>query len=461
MEPEDFDMKARKANEETFPPFENEAWDKMELLLDKHLPQKKDKRRFFFWWFAALIPVALITGYFLVIQPATEISVSSKPGNSFDEINNKQSVYPQTKTQKKIPDIIPKKVDVPKTNKTTIEEDNKGTRPINLIEKDDHKTAYNKPSGDNVFKNRLNITTDRYSNKSTLKKGFKSTGSTLFSQQDHISKLRENEIEMNKNIEAQPPSNSLNTNKEKDKPESPETNILLAGKGNNNDVTPASDTATTAKVNNPLKSNNKSVAKTKTSKHNFYLNLTSGLEANGTSPDNLGALKPVYGAGLQYSLAKAFVRAGVVITNKIYVAKDKDYTRKSGTWMSAVTFDNIVAKCKVIEVPLSIGYTVVSNKKTNGYITAGTSAYFMKKEEYQFYFKNGSGNDTTRSANFSNNSNHYFSSLNLSAGIEQTITNKLSLIAEPFVKVPLKGIGFGKVKLYSGGILLTAKLRLK
>ncbi len=40
-EPEDFDMKARSANEDTFPPFEDGSWDKMELLLDQHLPQKK------------------------------------------------------------------------------------------------------------------------------------------------------------------------------------------------------------------------------------------------------------------------------------------------------------------------------------------------------------------------------------------------------------------------------------
>ena len=66
MDPEDFDMKARNANEDTFPPFEEGAWDKMELLLDQHLPQKKDKRRFFFWWLAALIPIGLVAGYFLI-----------------------------------------------------------------------------------------------------------------------------------------------------------------------------------------------------------------------------------------------------------------------------------------------------------------------------------------------------------------------------------------------------------
>ena len=68
----------------------------------------------------------------------------------------------------------------------------------------------------------------------------------------------------------------------------------------------------------------------------------------------------------------------------------------------------------------------IKNKKKAVYITAGNSSYFMKKEDYQFYFKNTSGNDTTRNANFTNNSSHYFSSINLSAGIEKKISNSLS-----------------------------------
>ena len=82
----------------------------------------------------------------------------------------------------------------------------------------------------------------------------------------------------------------------------------------------------------------------------------------------------------------------------------------------------------------------------NDYVTAGTSAYFMKKEDYQFYFKGQSGNDTTRGASFTNNSNHLFSSVNLSAGIEQKVNSKLSITSEPQIKIPVSGIGFGKIK---------------
>ena len=85
----------------------------------------------------------------------------------------------------------------------------------------------------------------------------------------------------------------------------------------------------------------------------------------------------------------------------------------------------------------------------------------MKQEDYQFYFKGQSGNDTTRAAGFKNNSNHYFSSINLSAGIEQKVNARVSITAEPQIKIPVRGIGFGKIKLDGIGMLLSVKIKLK
>lgn len=212
---------------------------------------------------------------------------------------------------------------------------------------------------------------------------------------------------------------------------------------------------------NKIKSRSETVAKKGAVKNNFYVTFSSGLESSGTGISNLGAVKPVYGAGLQYSSGKFFVRTGVLVTKKIYAAKDKDYNRKAGTWMSNVKFDNINANCKVLEVPVTVGYQIRSNKKINVYVAVGSSSFFMKQEDYRFYFKGQSGNDTTRAATFKNNSNHYFSSINLYAGIEQKVTGKLSITAEPQIKIPVSGIGFGKIKLYGAGVLMTAKVKLK
>jgi hypothetical protein len=54
---------------------------------------------------------------------------------------------------------------------------------------------------------------------------------------------------------------------------------------------------------------------------------------------------------------------------------------------------------------------------------------------------------------------HYFSVLSLAAGYEYHPGNRVSLSAGPFVNIPLKGIGFGKMKLSSAGLQLNLAIK--
>lgn len=431
MEQEDFDMKLKKANNEifpAFPPFEKEAWDKMESLLDKHLPQKKKKRRYLLWWFTALIPLVLITGYYLTYHPTIETKQAALQNSSVKKVNNKPSSIQQSDTQQKLNDIVQNKNDVSTFNNLKKEAEIKEMPNVELNTKDNQKKSFTKS---------LN----------------------------HISYIKNGILKKVKNNNELSSKNSQN----QDNISSSYPNVGLAQKEKemepietNRSLLPAPTSSMANKEKDSIKINFKPVVKTSTSKNNFYFTLTSGFESNGTSPGNLGVFTPLYGGGLQYKGGKKmFFRAGFLVIKKKYAAADKDYNRKTGTWMSMVTFDNIDANCKVLEIPVSVGYKLNNNQNTGVYVTAGTSAYFLKKEDYQFYFKNPSGNDTTRGATFTNKHNHYFSSITLSAGLEQKVNNKFSLTAEPIIKIPFSGIGFGKVNLYSAGIFITAKLKLK
>ena len=58
-----------------------------------------------------------------------------------------------------------------------------------------------------------------------------------------------------------------------------------------------------------------------------------------------------------------------------------------------------------------------------------------------------------------NENKHYFSVVTLSGGYQYKLNNRFSFIAEPYVKIPLSGIGLGKIKLNSTGILVTAAIK--
>ena len=57
---------------------------------------------------------------------------------------------------------------------------------------------------------------------------------------------------------------------------------------------------------------------------------------------------------------------------------------------------------------------------------------------------------------YKNENSHIFSVINLSGGYQYHFSDRFSLMAEPYVKIPLSGVGQGKVNLNSGGILFTA-----
>ena len=51
-----------------------------------------------------------------------------------------------------------------------------------------------------------------------------------------------------------------------------------------------------------------------------------------------------------------------------------------------------------------------------------------------------------------NGNRHLFSILNVSAGYERKISKTLHIQAEPYLNLPLSGVGEGKVKLHSAGL---------
>lgn len=429
MTPEEFDKKARDANNYTLPPFEEQDWNKMEFLLNRHLPQKKNKKKIFFWWFAALVPVVL-TGLMLF--------------NNYNPHNTEISSIKKDLIKEKNDNII-------------LNQQQNQQQVLNILKGD--RTNNEKFNTDKTSKKTDEETADNFNKQHKQKLVFGNSSNNIFFKNDNqISTVNKNDEPLLKNEVYK-----------SDKTYAVEPNVAIAIAITEKETVNQKDKKIAASISDTLTENEKNktksrsepVAKKRAAKNNFYFTLTSGLESSGTGISNLGAVKPVYGAGLQYSSGKLFVRTGVLITKKIYAAKDKDYNRKAGTWMSNVKFDNINANCKVVEVPLTVGYQISSNKKTNVYVAVGSSSYFMKKEDYQFYFKGQTGNDTTRAASFKNNSNHYFSSISFSAGIEQKVTRKLSITAEPQIKIPVSGIGFGKIKLYGAGILITAKIAIR
>ncbi|QNA45062.1 hypothetical protein [Lacibacter sediminis] len=396
----------KKLNEpapDAFPKFEEESWRKMEVLLDKHLPENNGKPFPYILLLSCVILASLTT--FLPARRA------SQPG---------EGITSSTKSliAKPVSSIVKTEVQSPS---------------VAVEEKNDRSTD-------------LEIQTKKISTTEIVKIEPNRKTAALF--QTEKDELKQKEFVINAAPEVTAEVSLTQTGKAVSL--SNWNNFLLL-------------TNEPAKNNRSLVvTNEKNSAIRKPVKNNFSFTFSAGLETPGTSFNTLGRLTPVVGIGVMYSIGeKIILRTGVASASKIYAAHDKDYNPANNYWASYTYFKKIDADCKVIEIPLGIAYRVVNGKKTNVYVSAGSSSVIMRKEAYNYYYKNQAGRDTVTHRAWNNNSFHLFSSVNFSAIAERKLSNRFSLMAEPGIKIPSGGIGVGKIRLYNAGLTVTAKFKLR
>jgi len=432
MQSENFDKKLKDSLSQRPPGNDKPEWEKMEVLLDKHLPvEKKDRRRIFFILFSFLL---LGGGAFLIWQNNSgnknEItSIDSKKQNTVAKEKTNQT---RTNTDKNSSTPIDPENNQTKTDRSVEIPNTSSIDPLpgQEIETDASiaKVSKNKNANNTVVAKRepseqtadelVKNTEPERSLIESLTKSEKEPTST-----EKKEPLKESEVEK-----------KATENKVKEEGEAPkETKPLVAEKANSN------------------KQKNKS-----SFANNFFVTVSAGPDFSAVG-GNAGELRMAYGAGIGYQISKKFsVRTGFYAARKVYSADPEDYHPPTNFWSYYPNLENIDANCKVHEIPVTVDYKISSNKKESWFVSAGLSSLLMKEETYEYYFKpNYSPNYITHSRTIHNQNKHYFSVLNLSGGYTRVLNKNISLQAEPYLKIALDGVGYGKVKLNSGGVLFS------
>ncbi|MEQ9439193.1 MAG: hypothetical protein RIG62_09090 [Cyclobacteriaceae bacterium] len=190
----------------------------------------------------------------------------------------------------------------------------------------------------------------------------------------------------------------------------------------------------------------------------------------GFSPDisaiNLGEASQVGSnavVGLEYFLfARLSVQAGVIFSNKVYEASGESYKPYPGYWKKYPMPNSIDAQCDVLDILINLRYYAFDTPKNRVFISGGVSSYLMLTEDYVYQYKGHGYQKPYSYEHFERNKNrHYFKVANLSLGYERALSKRWALQVEPFVKVPVAGVGFGKIKLSSTGMFMTLNYRLR
>ncbi|MCE7994016.1 MAG: PorT family protein [Roseivirga sp.] len=165
------------------------------------------------------------------------------------------------------------------------------------------------------------------------------------------------------------------------------------------------------------------------------------------------------GFGVEYYLADTWsIQTGATYAVKKYTALGSEY--ETPEWISARPDDllSAIAKCTVIDIPFNVRKYFHTKKGKTFFASSGVSTYLMLREDYNYEYTEERPN-WEPFWRYENRNNHFFGILNLSVGYETPLSKNLALGIEPFMKLPLTGIGEGRVRFLSFGTNIAIKLR--
>lgn len=195
-------------------------------------------------------------------------------------------------------------------------------------------------------------------------------------------------------------------------------------------------------------------AKTKHSNRFFYAGIVFGPDfslVKNQKIEHTGSTAGVV-AGLQLT-KKLAVESGVWLDKKNYFSAGEYFNTSKIPVPYNAKIISVDGSCNMIELPLNIRYTVLQKKKSAWFFSAGASSYLMKKEAYTYlYDRNNVQYNVSKS--YKNSSKDWLSVMNISGGYQHQM-GKASLRIEPYLKLPLKGVGIGKLPITSTGIYLS------
>jgi hypothetical protein len=460
MQFEDFDKKVREAADHYYPAYDEKAWTKMDKLLNRHLPQKEENKRRLL--FLLLFFVLLGGGAWLLIDKPwqnekTQI-VSGKTGtneknkqaeSSTNTIENKNTVQPvsggnastngntNTVTEgvspngtEKVQIITPVTVPEAQVNRNTIQK------------ADPKNSAGREPVVKKTSQAQKPITVTNTSTE-VLKQGNKKLSEP--GKPDPVTIVSQPVTDNKNNTVVVPAENkpAVDIKTEAEQPKVIGTEMKVVPE--------------TAKTADPVA---KKTKEKNTSKSSFFFSVSAGPDVSAVRAKNAGDTKLLTGVGIGYSFfkEKLSVRTGFYGARKVYTASPKDYQPKEPV-LTPEWLTKIDANCKVYEIPLNLSYNFLNTAKQQFFAGAGLSSYIMKKEVYDYEYVYPGGPPFTYTHTVDNKNKHYFSVLNVSAGYTRKFGKTFSVTAEPYVKLPLKGVGYGNVKLNSAGILVSLNIR--
>lgn len=453
MQDEELDKIINDAASQHHPAYDDEAWAKMHELLEKHLPQKKEQKKpFIFWLLFLLLGGAAVT--FIMQQSGQNGTVNKTAAQQ-----SKPSVYNSNTAEAAVTPVGTKNTVGTTTAAAQRLTAYNSSKPVQT-----QNTAYNAVNKKPATQSNI-VALHNTDNKVTVNKKRRTTVKTAppavnnnetngevktFASKTKTTIKAATAFEDDADLAASKPVVSADAKLEVEKETTTNTSTKEKFATEKNNAVTNTDSA--AVLTAKRQSHNKKVS------NNFLITAAAGVDKSFIKTVNPGKTKFTYGIGAGYSVGKHIsITTGFFVSRKVYDAAPAEYKFSSGTQYPNLWMIN--ADCMVYEIPVNFYYSFAPHKKHSWFTGAGVSTLFMKEERYNYKYKTPAGQYYNYEHTYSNQNKHLFSVITLTGGYQYNLNSRVQLLAAPYIKMPLSGIGEGAIHLKSGGILLTGVVK--
>ena len=380
-------------------------WNDMHSILDKKMPQKKERRRFILW-FLNSNGFLLLTGGLFVITVSTLFFLSAKENST----NKKFSGSHQH--NKLIEDGLAKVLQEPKENITTTNESNqKNGNSISGTTPPPNSADY--------------VITNNFITRQTIKQSKKYIATDQFNQSTEGAHL------VNTSFDIAPVNlESIH-------------HFLITSNYNEEKkyLSPQLEPATN-KVKLNTRVNNES---------GFYAGIMSGIDMSSV---HFQSAKP--GATMGFILGYSFnqkwsIESGLLWDTKRFYDNGKYFNPPGYTPTNGITIIAVNGKSRLYELPVNVKYTILPGKH-NLFVTTGISSYLMRSENYDYEYTQNNLPGGHNYLSYTNETRNWFSVVNLGVGYTHKFAGAGSLRIEPYLKLPLKNLGTANMPIMGTGL---------
>jgi hypothetical protein len=213
-------------------------------------------------------------------------------------------------------------------------------------------------------------------------------------------------------------------------------------------------TTSVKKDMNPLFESPKSKENIQVAKRKkFYAGLMGGADFTTIKLQKIEDAGYSYGMLIGYQFNKKWsVETGAFLERKYYYSEGK-YLNTSKIYLPPNSrIEDATGNCKMVEMPLAVKYNFSIRKESTWFTTLGISSYFMKEENYTYNYYYGTSGPVPHQKEYKSSSSDLFSAMSISGGYIHRLGNFADIRIEPYLKLPMYGMGIAELPFLSTGL---------